>query len=166
MNLRLPLLKQIVSYTNPYYEALLASLYLEEFVRNLLQGNSLISSYYSVQQILPIIWKNINFDMKVLDILWQLLENEIWTFSREEIKASHHIVESLEALIWVLTQTNSYIDAVLQAVNLGGDTASIGALTGAIAGILYTEKNIPNDWFDKLLLFEQVERLIITFNSC
>ena len=53
------------------------------------------------------------------------------------------------ALKCVLT-TRTFRDAVLMAVNMGGDTDTIGAITGAIAGALYGADSIPKDWINAL----------------
>ncbi|MCC6361070.1 MAG: ADP-ribosylglycohydrolase family protein [Phycisphaerales bacterium] len=44
----------------------------------------------------------------------------------------------------------SFSDAVLFAVSLGGDTDTIGAMTGAIAGAYHGLEGIPSDWIDAL----------------
>jgi len=46
--------------------------------------------------------------------------------------------------------TDNYKDAVLTAVNLGEDTDSIAAITGALAGIIYGYEEIPKEWIDKI----------------
>ena len=53
------------------------------------------------------------------------------------------------ALKCVLT-TRTFRDAVTMAVNMGGDTDTIGAITGAIAGALYGTEAIPNEWISAL----------------
>jgi ADP-ribosylglycohydrolase len=41
-------------------------------------------------------------------------------------------------------------DTVLTAVNCGGDTDTIGAMTGAIAGAYYGYSSIPSAWLEPL----------------
>lgn len=50
------------------------------------------------------------------------------------------------ALYGFLANLGSFEDAVVWAVNLGGDTDSIGAMTGAIAGAYHGEHAIPERW--------------------
>lgn len=40
--------------------------------------------------------------------------------------------------------------AVGDAVNLGGDSGTIGALAGGVAGILYGKESISDEWLDML----------------
>ena len=51
------------------------------------------------------------------------------------------------ALFAVLRNPSSFADAVLFAVSMGGDTDTIGAMTGAIAGARFGSRGIPPEWF-------------------
>lgn len=64
----------------------------------------------------------------------------------DEIKSTGYVVDTLEASFWCLYNTASYKDAVLKAVNLGGDTDTIGAITGSLAGLYYGLEGIPKEW--------------------
>ena len=76
--------------------------------------------------------------------------NIVENLKRNEIKSSSYVVDSLIAAIWSLINTDNYKDAVLTAVNLGEDTDSIAAITGALAGIIYGYEEIPKEWIDKI----------------
>ena len=49
-----------------------------------------------------------------------------------------------------LAHHSSFEEAVVYAVNLGGDTDTIGAMTGAISGAYHGYENIPTRWLEKL----------------
>ncbi|MDR2672171.1 MAG: ADP-ribosylglycohydrolase family protein [Coriobacteriales bacterium] len=69
---------------------------------------------------------------------------------RSDIKSSGYALDTLEAAIWCVVTTSSYSACVLRAINLGGDTDTIGALAGALAGITYGYCGIPAEWIDIL----------------
>lgn len=69
---------------------------------------------------------------------------------REEIKSTGYVIDSLEASIWSLYNSSSYREAVELAVNLGGDTDTIGSITGSLAGLYYGVEDIPAEWVDCL----------------
>ncbi len=48
---------------------------------------------------------------------------------------------------------------MVEAVNLGGDADTTGAVTGALAGALYGEASMPRRWLDRLEPLERLERL-------
>jgi ADP-ribosylglycohydrolase len=58
----------------------------------------------------------------------------------------------------LLTTTN-YKDAVLKAVNLGGDTDTTGAVTGGLAGLLYGVDDIPLSWREQIAGKADIEDL-------
>ena len=47
-------------------------------------------------------------------------------------------------------KTTSFEDAVIQAVNLGDDADTVGAVTGQLAGAVYGESSIPERWLERL----------------
>jgi ADP-ribosylglycohydrolase len=54
---------------------------------------------------------------------------------------------------------DSYLDAVLKAVNLGDDTDTTAAVTGARAGLAYGPDAIPLDWLETPAGFGDIHRL-------
>lgn len=70
--------------------------------------------------------------------------------NRKNIRSSRYIKDTFKSVIWSLVNSTNYKDAILNAVNLGGDTDTITSLTGALAGALYGYNDIPKDWIDKL----------------
>jgi len=81
------------------------------------------------------------------------------------IKSSGYVVDTLEASIWCLINSNSYEEAVLMAVNLGGDTDTTGAVTGGLAGIFYGYDSIPKKWIDLLVRKDDIEALAVRLDS-
>lgn len=53
--------------------------------------------------------------------------------------------------------TDSFEEAVLKAVNLGGDTDTIGAITGTLAGAHYQLEGIPEKWIQQLANRELID---------
>jgi poly(ADP-ribose) glycohydrolase ARH3 len=63
------------------------------------------------------------------------------------------------AIYCFLRNWSSFEDAVLYAVSLGGDTDTIGAMTGAISGAYHGVESIPELWRKKLERKDYIERL-------
>ena len=71
--------------------------------------------------------------------------------SREEIKSSGYVADTLEAALWCLLRTENYRDCALLAVNLGEDTDTVGAVAGGLAGLIYGldgKTGIPAEWIE------------------
>jgi ADP-ribosyl-[dinitrogen reductase] hydrolase len=79
--------------------------------------------------------------------------------SRELIKGSGYVVESLEASLWCFAQTESYREAVLAAANLGDDADTTGAVTGQIAGAFHGFSSLPAEWLAQLARREAIAAL-------
>lgn len=79
--------------------------------------------------------------------------------SVEEIKSGGYVVDTLEAALWCLLNTNDYESCVLKAVNLGRDTDTVGAVAGGLAGMSYGYKAIPKEWKDAIVKREYIENL-------
>lgn len=54
---------------------------------------------------------------------------------------------------------------MLNAVNLGGDTDTTGAVTGGLAGIYYGYESIPKDWVEQIARKEDIMELAIRLNK-
>ena len=77
----------------------------------------------------------------------------------EEIKSSGYVIDTIEAAIWCLLNTNNYKDCVLKAVNLGEDTDTVAAVSGVLAGLRYGYESIPKEWLTIIVKREYIEGL-------
>ena len=68
-------------------------------------------------------------------------------------------LRSVPAAIYSFLSTPDFESAVLYAVSLGGDTDTIGAMTGAIAGACYGVEGIPVQWRSKVENRQYLEEL-------
>jgi ADP-ribosyl-[dinitrogen reductase] hydrolase len=67
-----------------------------------------------------------------------------------EVTNSGRASHTLTAAKWAVGSTDNFADAVLKAVNLGGDADTIGAVAGQIAGSIYGLVGIPHEWQNNL----------------
>ena len=82
---------------------------------------------------------------------------------RENVESDGYVVDSLEAAVWCLLNTENYRDCTLLAVNLGEDTDTTAAIAGGVAGLLYGVEGIPTGWLEKLARREWIEGLCDRF---
>ncbi|MFO8058147.1 MAG: ADP-ribosylglycohydrolase family protein [bacterium] len=59
-------------------------------------------------------------------------------------------IDSVPAALWAFLSTDSAEEAIVRAVNLGGDTDTIGAMAGAVAGAYYGAESLPDRWLDNM----------------
>jgi ADP-ribosyl-[dinitrogen reductase] hydrolase len=80
----------------------------------------------------------------------RIFTGEIAKLPVEEINSGGYVIDTLESSLWCLLNSSSYSEAVLKAVNLGGDTDTTAAVTGGLAGIYYGVENIPQKWMNQI----------------
>ena len=83
----------------------------------------------------------------------------------DEIRSSGYVVDTLEAAVWCLLNTDSYRECVLRAVNLGEDTDTVGAVAGSMAGICYGYAGIPSEWVKSLARANIIEEVCAAFQK-
>lgn len=96
------------------------------------------------------------------EYLWQ---EEFLLLSRDKIKSSGYVIDSLEASIWCVLTTDSYMECILKAINLGGDTDTIASLSGGLAGLLYGYDGIPEEVKNGLIKREYLEEICEKFEK-
>lgn len=78
------------------------------------------------------------------------------------IRSSGYVVDTLEAAVWSLINTDAFDAALLKAVNLGDDSDTVGAIAGGLAGLFYGYDAIPKDWLQAIQRREWIESLCNT----
>lgn len=95
----------------------------------------------------------------------RIFDNSFTNLSKDEIKSSGYVLDTLEASLWTFLNYDSYSDIVLNAVNLGDDTDTVAALAGGLAGIFYGYEFISNDWINSLADLDKINDLILRFEN-
>jgi ADP-ribosyl-[dinitrogen reductase] hydrolase len=70
-----------------------------------------------------------------------------------------YVVDTMIAAKWAVGATDNFDDAVLSAVNLGGDSDTIGAVAGQIAGAIYGVSSIRPSWITTLYDTNRLQNL-------
>ena len=76
--------------------------------------------------------------------------------TRDQIRGTGYVVQSLEAAFYCFWNTDNFKDCVLMAANLGDDADTTAAITGQIAGAYYGQSGIPVEWLEKLTMAEEI----------
>ncbi|MBP0048001.1 ADP-ribosylglycohydrolase family protein [Marinobacterium sp. AK62] len=70
------------------------------------------------------------------------------------VRATGYVIDSLEAALWAFSQSDSFEQGMLKAVNLGEDADTVGAIYGQLAGAFYGLEAIPVEWRQGLHQYE------------
>lgn len=100
------------------------------------------------------VYRELGFYERLIDL------TQFKDVAEDEIKSSGYVLDTLEAVVWCLINTESYKDAVLKAVNLGKDTDTVAAIAGGLAGLYYGCDGIPEEWKTVIQKKEWIEELV------
>ncbi|MEH2467323.1 ADP-ribosylglycohydrolase family protein [Nostoc sp.] len=115
----------------------------------LLEGADLQTAYLQALQDIQTIYSVREFLLEKPHF-GRVLSGEIAKVPVEEINSGGYVIDTLESSLWCLLNSSSYSEAVLKAINLGGDTDTTAAVTGGLAGIYYGVENIPRQWINQI----------------
>ena len=75
------------------------------------------------------------------------------------LRPTGYSLDTLACALWVWLHTETFEACVVEAVNLGGDADTIGAVAGGLAGAYYGAEAIPGRWLNVLHKRDELERL-------
>ena len=136
----------VSSLTHAHSISIMGCYIYVQFLIRLIHGLSKSDSYKEIQQLKYSEY----FDSETIKVYDRVLLKDISAYELNTIKSSGYVVDSLEAALWCVLNNTSFRDTILQAVNLGKDTDTIGAIAGAVAGIIYGNASIPEIWINTL----------------
>lgn len=83
------------------------------------------------------------------------------TIKKTDLVPSGFVLDTLKCALWCFMNTDSLESAIVEAVNLGGDADTVGAVCGALAGAYYGREAIPQRWLEPLAGRDEIERLAV-----
>lgn len=154
------LVKNLSSITHAHDISILGCYIYVRYFISLLETKNKISSYNFI--------KKLDYSMFIEEVKLEysrILFSDISTLNINDVNSSGYVVDTLEAVFWIVLNCSSYNESIIGAINLGGDTDTIGAITGSIAGILYGYDNISKRWISKLKNKDYIDEIIIKFEN-
>ncbi len=157
----------ISSITHRHPRSLMACGIYCLIARNLIEGKTAMDAYREAIDLASDIYDRDPFRQELRHFR-RILGGKIGSLPEEAINSSGYVIDTLEASLWCLLNTESYSEAVLRAVNLGHDTDTTGCVTGGLAGICYGIQGIPEEWINVIVRRDDIAGLfdmLITSNN-
>jgi ADP-ribosylglycohydrolase len=76
-----------------------------------------------------------------------------------QLQTSGYVVHTLQTAFYDALTADTAKDAIVTAVNRGGDTDTLGAVTGALAGARFGNESFPERWLDTIDYRDDLEDL-------
>lgn len=92
-----------------------------------------------------------------------LADGSFLAWPRPRLESRGEVLATLLAACWCLHRAPRFAEAVLAAVNLGGDTDTVGAVVGGLAGLRAGLAGLPDDWLAVLARRAWAEELARRF---
>lgn len=160
---RIEIVEEVSSLTHSHKRSMFACIFYIEFVINLLHGNKKDEAYKNTIEFVKKYCKESYSEE--MENYRRILDGTIVAYDEEQINSSGYVIDTLEAALWSFLTTGSYNEAVLKAINLGGDTDTIAAIVGGMAGTYYGFQSIPDNWIQNLARKEQIYDMLTIFRN-
>jgi ADP-ribosyl-[dinitrogen reductase] hydrolase len=79
--------------------------------------------------------------------------------AREQVRSGGFVLDTMQAALWSLLQHRDLEATVVEAVGLGADTDTTGAVAGALAGALCGASAIPERWISQVQYRDELTQL-------
>jgi ADP-ribosylglycohydrolase len=154
---RYEVIRKVSAITHAHPRSTLSCYYYLEFARFILQNYSSADAYQKASVNFLDLAQTLNISEDDLRQFERLTNGRIAELSEQQIYTDTYVIYTLEAATWCILNTSNYKDAVLKAVNLGKDTDTTAAVTGGVAGLIYSAEAIPQEWLNKITKLEDIE---------
>lgn len=85
--------------------------------------------------------------------------------AESELSSSGYVVHTLQTALYHGLTADSAEDAIVTAVNMGDDTDTVGAVTGAVAGARFGVHDLPDRWLAELNCEDELRSLATTLSQ-
>jgi ADP-ribosyl-[dinitrogen reductase] hydrolase len=160
---RYEIIRAVSSITHAHFRSVFSCFIHITYADLLLKGIDKSEAYTQLKSLVTEYVKIKNFNPLEVGLFDRVLKNDINLYPENTIQSGGYVLHSLEASLWCLLNTHSYEQAVLKAVNLGGDTDTTAAITGGLAGIYYGFDTIPQQWKAELARYDDIMGLCKEF---
>ena len=158
-------IKEVSGITHRHFVSVFSCFIFSKLVAKVIQGDQLLVAYQNTVREVKEFVAHEKIDLVGNPDFERVLEGNIHRLPEDQLQSSGFVIDTLEASIWCLLNTKSFDQAVLKAVNLGGDTDTTACVTGGVAGLYYGVNNIPGDWRSSVARNKDILQLASEFVS-
>lgn len=127
----------------------------EAVVTSMIMAQILVAIYDSVSE-------NGFVDGKIFHDIIDIIDESRHSYASESLRTIYEwepgypaptngkAVTCLAQALWAVKTSSSFEETIIKTIDLGGDTDTVAAVAGAIAGAIYGVDSIPSRWMTKL----------------
>lgn len=157
---RWKIINEVSSITHPHIRSVIGCFIYSELVKDLIMDGDKENSYTKMKEQVSKFLKD-RVPQTEIDLYRRILKSNISYLKEDELQATPYVIYTLESVLWCFLGNDNFKESVLTGINLGGDTDTIGALTGGLCGIIYND--IPEEWIDLIVKKDDIINKIDLF---
>ena len=150
---------EVSALTHGHIRSAISCLIYIKFAEYVDKGYDLEKSYECMKTDLNAFLKSEKTEDREVRFFDRLLRQNIAHLNVNEIHSSGYVLHTLEASFWCLLNTDSYLECVFKAINLGEDTDTTATVAGGIAGLFYGLDEVPEAWINNLARHNDIKTL-------
>ena len=158
-------IKEVSSITHAHFRSIFSCFIFSKFLIELFKGEEKFTALKKAGREASEFAIANNFNKNEVRLFQRTLDATVINASEESINSFGYVLDTLEASIWCFLGTGSFEEAVLKAVNLGGDTDTTACVTGALAGVYYGVNAVPSEWIRVLAREKDISKLSEDFTQ-
>jgi len=158
-------IKEVSSMTHGHFRSVFGCFIFSKYLIELFNGSEKLQAFEKTMASVKNFAQENEFNQDEIKLFDRIFSGDILHAKVDSIHSSGYVLHTLEAALWCFLTTGSYSEAVLKAVNLGGDTDTTGCVTGALAGLYYGENSIPMMWLISLAREKDIIKLSEDFTE-
>lgn len=154
------IVKDVSSITHKHEVSILGCYIYVSFILGLLNGLEKKQAYKNIKKL------NYNYFSKdSLKRYDRILKGDITALNLNNINSDGYIVSTLECVLYMFLKSNDYNTTILEGVNLGNDTDTIGSCLGGLLGLYYGLDSIKESWKENIIKYDYIIDLCNKFEN-
>ena len=133
-----------------------------EFLRSLSEGGDADTAIDHIEGLALRQW----FSDEAVNEVRIIADGKTRLMTEDNICQTGYVVDTLYSALFSMYHADSFESAIMNAVNLGYDTDTAGAVTGTAAGLRYGMDDIPERWLNVLGRRDYLEGVAADFSAC
>lgn len=159
-------MQEVSGITHRHFRSVFSCFFFSKIIAAIIQGHEKRKAYDVARHEVARYADEIGINSVERKLFERTLNGSLVNETQEKIYSGGYVLHTLEAAIWCFLNTDSYHEAVLKAVNLGGDTDTTGCVTGALAGLYYGSSEILDVWKSVTARQQDIITLSKDFQMC
>lgn len=150
------IVKEVGAITHAHIRSVLSCYFFLEFGIALVSSGDKNSALIQARQYLEKSIRENDLNTRDKNEFQRILLADFTSTHEREILSGGYVIHTIEASLWCFLCTENPKEALLKAVNLGGDTDTVASITGALCGLYYDLQDFPTDWVNCIALKDEI----------